>query len=163
MPNVEIAALCDVDESSSRQRLKDAEGLTANAQPHSRTSVSFWKIKSIDAISIATPNHSHALQAIWGCQAGKDVYVEKPCAYNIFEAQQLLAAAEKYNRMVQHGTNARSSPTMQEAAQKVRDGVIGNPYMSRGLCYKWRDTIGHTPVEPVPAGVHYDLVAWASA
>ena len=66
--------------------------------------------KSIDAISIATPNHNHALQAIWGCQAGKDVYVEKPCAYNIFEAQQLLAAAGKYNRMVQHGTNARSSP-----------------------------------------------------
>ncbi|MFL6350364.1 MAG: Gfo/Idh/MocA family protein [Bryobacteraceae bacterium] len=157
MPNVELAALCDVDDSILEQRLKDAEKLTGK-RPAAFTDLrKLLEDKSIDAISIATPNHSHALQAIWGCQAGKDVYVEKPCAYNIFEAQQLLAAAKKYNRMVQHGTNARSSPTMQEAAQKVRDGLIGTPYMSRGLCYKWRDTIGHTPVEPVPAGVHYDL------
>jgi predicted dehydrogenase len=97
------------------------------------------------------------LQTIWGCQAGKDVYVEKPCAYNIFEAKQILAAAQKYGRMVQHGTNGRSSTTMQEAVKLVREGVIGEPYLSRGLCYKWRDTIGRTPVEPVPAGVHYDL------
>jgi predicted dehydrogenase len=146
-----------VDESILEKRLKDAEGLTGK-RPAAFTDLrKVLEDKSIDAISIATPNHSHALQAIWGCQAGKDVYVEKPCAYNIFEAQQLLAAAKKYNRMVQHGTNARSSPAMQEAVQKVREGLIGNPYMSRGLCYKWRNTIGHTPVESVPAGVHYDL------
>src|SRR5947209_8654604 len=157
MPNVELAALCDVDESVLELRLKDAEGLTGR-RPAAFTDIrKLLEDKSIDAISIATPNHSHALQAIWGCQAGKDVYVEKPCAHNIFEAQQLLAAAKKYNRMVQHGTNARSSPVMQEAVQKVRDGVIGDVYMSRGLCYKWRDTIGHTPVESVPPGVHYDL------
>lgn len=157
MPNVEIAALCDVDESVLSERLKDAEGLTGK-RPAAYTDLrKLLEDKNIDAISIATPNHWHALQAIWGCQAGKDVYVEKPCAYNIFEAQQLLAAAQKYNRLVQHGTNARSSPTMQEAVQKVREGVIGKPYMARGLCYKWRNTIGHTPVSPVPPGVHYDL------
>jgi predicted dehydrogenase len=157
MPNVEIAALCDVDESVLNQRLKDAEGLTGK-RPAAFTDLrKLLEDKNIDAISIATPNHWHALQAIWGCQAGKDVYVEKPCAYNIFEAQQLLAAAQKYNRLVQHGTNARSSPAMQEAVQKVRDGVIGTPYMARGLCYKWRDTIGRTPVGPVPQGVDYDL------
>ena len=83
--------------------------------------------------------------------------MEKPCAYNIFEAKQLLAAAKKYNRMVQHGTNGRSSNAMQEAVKLVREGVIGEPYLSRGLCFKWRNTIGRTPVEPVPAGVHYDL------
>jgi predicted dehydrogenase len=157
MPNVEIAAICDVDESILEKRIQDAERLT-NKRPAAFTDLrKLLEDKSIDAISIATPNHSHALQAIWGCQAGKDVYVEKPCAYNIFEARQVQAAARKYNRMVQHGTNGRSSPAMQEAVQRLREGVIGDVYMSRGLCYKWRDTIGRTPVEPVPAGVHYDL------
>lgn len=157
MPNVEIAAICDVDESILEQRLQDAEKLTRKRPAGFTDLRKVLEDKSIDAISIATPNHSHALQAIWGCQAGKDVYVEKPCAYNIFEARQLQAAARKYNRMVQHGTNGRSSPAMQEAVERVRDGVIGDVYMSRGLCFKWRDTIGRTPVEPVPAGVHYDL------
>lgn len=157
MPNVELAALCDVDESVLNQRLKDAEALTGKRPAAFIDIRKLLEDKSIDAISIATPNHSHALQAIWGCQAGKDVYVEKPCAYNIFEAQQLMAAARKYNRVVQHGTNARSSPTMQEAVETVRNGGIGDVYMSRGLCFKWRDTIGRAPVQPVPAGVHYDL------
>ena len=157
MPNVEIAAICDVDESVLEQRLKDAEQLTKKRPAGFTDLRKLLEDKSIDAISIASPNHNHALQAIWGCQAGKDVYVEKPCAYNIFEAKQLLAAAKKYNRMVQHGTNGRSSGTMQEAVKLVREGAIGEPYLSRGLCYKWRNTIGRTPVEPVPAGVHYDL------
>jgi predicted dehydrogenase len=157
MPDVEIAAICDIDESVLAQRLADAEKLTSKRPAGFTDLRKLLEDKSIDAISIATPNHNHALQAIWGCQAGKDVYVEKPCAYNIFEARQLLAAAHKYNRMVQHGTNSRSSATMQEAVRLVREGVIGEPYLSRGLCYKWRNTIGRAPVEPVPAGVHYDL------
>jgi predicted dehydrogenase len=157
MPNVEIAAVCDVDESVLNERLQDIEKL-GKKRPAGFTDLrKLLEDKSIDAISIATPNHNHALQAIWGVQAGKDVYVEKPCAYNIFEARQLLAAAQKHGRMVQHGTNGRSSPVMQEAVKRVRDGVIGDVYMSRGLVYKWRDTIGRTPVQPVPAGVHYDL------
>ena len=157
MPNVEIAAICDVDESILEQRLRDAEKLTKKRPAGFTDLRKLLEDKSIDAISIATPNHNHALQAIWGCQAGKDVYVEKPCAYNIFEAQQLTAAARKYKRMVQHGTNGRSSATMREAVRQVREGVIGDVYLSRGLCFKWRDTIGRKPVEPVPAGVHYDL------
>lgn len=157
MQGVEIAAICDVDDSVLQQRLGDAEKLTGK-RPAAFTDLrKLLEDKDIDAISIATPNHWHALQTIWGCQAGKDVYVEKPCAYNIFEARQIMAAAQKYNRMVQHGTNARSSPTMQEAVQHVREGLLGDVYMSRGLCYKWRNTIGHTPAEPVPPGVHYDL------
>jgi len=75
----------------------------------------------------------------------------------MFEAKQIVAAARKYNRMVQQGSQSRSSPALQEAVQKMRDGFLGDVYMARGLCFKWRDTIGHTPVEPVPAGVHYDL------
>jgi predicted dehydrogenase len=115
MPNVEIAAICDVDESILEQRLNDAEKITKKRPAGFTDLRKVLEDKSIDAISIATPNHSHALQAIWGCQAGKDVYVEKPCAYNIFEARQLLEAASKYKRMVQHGTNGRSSPAMREA------------------------------------------------
>jgi predicted dehydrogenase len=157
MPNVEIAAVCDVDESVLNERLQDIEKL-GKKRPAGFTDLrKLLEDKSIDAISIATPNHNHTLQAIWGLQAGKDVYVEKPCAYNIFEARQLLAAAQKYGRMVQHGTNARSSPVTQEAVKRLRDGVIGDLYLSRGLVYKWRDTIGRSPVAAVPAGVHYDL------
>ena len=80
----------------------------------------------------------------------------RTCAYNIFEARQ-RRAAKKYNRVVQHGTNGRSSAIMQEAVKLVREGVIGEPYLSRGLCYKRRNTIGRAPVDFVPAGVHYDL------
>jgi predicted dehydrogenase len=94
---------------------------------------------------------------IQACQAGKDVYVEKPCSHNIFEAKQIVAAARKYNRMVQQGSQSRSSVALQDGVQKMRDGLIGDLYLSRGLCYKWRDTIGKTPVSDPPSGVDYDL------
>ena len=155
--NAEIAAVCDIDESVSAKCLATMERMGL-AKP--KTYVDVRKLledKTIDAISIATPNHWHALIAIWACQAGKDVYVEKPCTHNLWEGQQLVAAAKRYNRIVQHGTQIRSNPVIREAIQKIHDGYLGEVYMSRGLCYKWRDTIGHAPVEPVPAGVDYDL------
>jgi len=157
MPNVEIAALCDVDENVLNKRLAEVEK-RGKKRPAAFTD--FRKLledKSIDAVSIATPNHWHTLQTIWACQAGKDVYVEKPCSHNIFESRQIVAAAKKYNRVVAHGANSRSGPAIIEAMQKMREGLIGDVYHARGLCYKWRDTIKRTPVEPVPAGVHYDL------
>jgi predicted dehydrogenase len=113
--------------------------------------------KDIDVVSIATPNHWHTLQTIWACQAGKDDYVEKPCSHNVFESQQIVAAARKYDRIVQQGSQSRSSPALQEAVQRMKDGEFGEIYMARGLCYKWRDTIKKTPVSAVPAGVDYDL------
>ena len=157
MANVELAALCDVDENVLNKRLKEVES-SGKKRPAAFTDVrKLLEDKSIDVISIATPNHWHSLIGIWACQAGKDVYVEKPCSHNIFEGRQLVAAAQKYNRIVQHGTNSRSGVAVREAVQKMRDGLIGEVYMARGLCFKWRDTIGHTPEQPVPAGVHYDL------
>jgi predicted dehydrogenase len=156
MDNVEIAAICDIDESVLNARLADVEKL-GKKRPAGYTDLrKLLEDKSIDAISIATPNHSHTLQVVWACQAGKDVYVEKPCSHDMFEARQIVAAAQKYNRLVQHGTNCRSG-IAREAVQKLREGVIGDIYMARGLCFKWRDTIGRKPVEPVPPGVHYDL------
>jgi predicted dehydrogenase len=96
------------------------------------------------------------LQTIWACQAGKDVYVEKPCSHNVFESQQIVAAARKYNRVVQHGTQTRSAAAVREGVQKMGEGLIGDVYMARGLCFNWRDTIGRSKPEAVPAGVHYD-------
>src|SRR5215472_6807245 len=157
LQNVQIAALCDVDENVLRQRvaMMDKKGI-----PKPATFVDVRKLledKSIDAISIATPNHWHSLMGIWACQAGKDVYVEKPCSHDPFEGRQLVRAVKKYNRICQHGSQSRSNPGMIEAIQGLRDGVIGDVYMARALCYKWRGTIGHATQEAVPAGVHYDL------
>jgi predicted dehydrogenase len=90
-------------------------------------------------------------------QAGKDVYVEKPCSHNVFEGRQLVKAAKKYGRMCQHGTQSRSCAEVQEGIKLLHEGAIGEVYMARGVCYKWRDTIGKTPDGPVPAGVNYDL------
>jgi predicted dehydrogenase len=156
-PNVQVVAICDVDESHIGNKLKrlSDKGLKKPA-----TYVDMRKMledKNIDAISIASPNHWHTLQTIWACQAGKDVYVEKPCSHNVFESQQIVAAARKYDRIVQQGSQSRSSPALQEAVQKMKDGEFGEIYMARGLCYKFRDTIGKTPVSPVPPGVDYDL------
>ena len=157
VPGTEIAALCDVDESVLNQRLGDAEKL-GMAKPKSYGDIRrLLEDKDIDAISIATPNHWHSLMAIWACQAGKDVYVEKPCSHNWFEGRQLVRAVKKYNRICQHGSQSRSNPAMLQAMQKLHDGTIGNVYMARALCYKWRASIGHTGTEPVPAGVNYDL------
>lgn len=157
VPGVEIAALCDVDENVLNQRLGDVEQL---GKPRPKSYVDIRKLledKDIDAVSIATPNHWHSLIAIWACQAGKDVYVEKPASHNWFEGRQLVAAVKKYNRICQHGSQSRSNPGMLEAIKHVHDGLIGDAYLARALCYKWRATIGHATPEPVPAGVHYDL------
>jgi predicted dehydrogenase len=156
MPNVEIAAMCDIDESILNARLGDVEKAKGK-RPVGHTDLrKLLEDKSIDVISIATPNHQHTLQTIWACQAGKDVYVEKPCSHDMFEARQVVAAAQKYNRIVQHGTQQRSA-IGREAVRQMRAGLIGDVYMARGLCYKRRDTIGRKPVSPVPDGVHYDL------
>lgn len=157
LPNVEIVALCDVDEAVLNSGVDMVEKL-GKKKPAAYTDLrKLLEDKSIDAISIATPNHQHTLQTIWACQAGKDVYVEKPCSHNMFEAKQIVAAARKYDRMVQQGSQSRSSVALREAVQKMNEGVIGDLYLARGLCYKWRDTIGHTPISEVPAGVDYDL------
>ena len=156
-PDVELAAVVDVDENVLATRLGDIEKLGLNKP---KTFVDIRKMledPSIDAITVATPNHWHSLMGIWACQAGKDAYVEKPLSHSWWEGRQLVAAAKKYNRIVQHGTQSRSSMAAREAMRKLREGLIGDVYMARGLCYKWRDTIGRKPREAVPAGFNYDL------
>jgi predicted dehydrogenase len=157
VPAAEIAALCDVDENVLNERLGDVEKLGL-PKPKSYGDIrKLLEDKDIDAISIATPNHWHSLMAIWTCQAAKDIYVEKPCSHNTFEGRQLVRAVKKYNRICQHGSQSRSNPGMLEAIHHLSDGTIGDVYMARALCYKWRASIGHSSPEPVPAGVNYDL------
>jgi predicted dehydrogenase len=157
MPNVKLVAMCDVDQSVVRARLKDIES-SGKEKPVCYTDArKLLEDKSIDAIFIATPHHQHTLQTIWACQAGKDVFVEKPCSHTMFEGRQIVAAARKYDRIVQVGTQSRSSNALQEAVTKMGEGLIGDVYMARGLCFKRRDTIGHAPEEPAPAEVDYDL------
>lgn len=156
IPNVRIRTICDVDE-----RLFPDVSATVEekfgAKP--KTEVDFNKIledKDIDAVSLATPDHWHALHTVWACQAGKDVYVEKPATHNVSEGRKMIEAARKYNRIVQNGINPRSSRANKEAVKFIAEGKLGKVYMARGFHYYPRPSIGRTPDSPIPKGVHWD-------
>lgn len=157
LKGVRIVALCDVDKDVLDKNVKqlDAKGIKVEAYTDIRK---LLENKDIDAISTATPNHWHALISIWACQAGKDVYVEKPVSHNVSEGRRIVEAARKYNRIVQTGTQCRSQEGMREMMQYLHDGKLGKVKIARGLCYKRRASIGKTEgPQPVPASVDYDL------
>ncbi len=156
-PDAEVAILCDPDLSVARQRAGDFESKYGRKVAIEQDLRKVFDNKEIDAVTIATPNHWHALAAIWACQAGKDVYVEKPGAHNIYEGRKLVEAAHKYNRIVQHGVQLRSSAALQEAVEHLRKGTIGNVYMSRGLVFRWRPSIGKKGPEKAPDYLNYDI------
>ena len=112
--------------------------------------------KDLDAVSIATCNHWHSLITVWSCQAGKDVYVEKPCSHNPFEGRQCVEAARKYQRIVQHGTQRRSSAQWQKA-KAIAEGKQGKLKLVRARSYRVRKSIGFAQPERVPAGLDYDI------
>ena len=153
LKGVRIAALCDVDSVVLAK--------TAAAHPGAKTYSDVRELLAspeIDAITIATPNHWHSLMGIWACQAGKDVYVEKPVSHNVWEGRQLVAAAKKYNRVIQAGTQIRSGEGLREAVAWIQSGALGKITASRGFCYKRRDSIGKTSgPQPVPPTINYDL------
>ncbi len=158
LENVRVAALCDVDSNLFNEIIKNR--FTKKGLPNPKIYTDMRKLyedKDIDAVSVVTPNHWHALASIWALQAGKHVSVEKPCCHNFYEGRKLVEAAEKYNLIVQDGAEQRSNPCATGMAEYLHAGKLGEVYMAKGLCYKWRDTIGKTPDEPVPAGVDYDL------
>jgi len=113
--------------------------------------------KNVDAVSIASPNHWHSLMTLWACQAGKDVYVEKPISHNIHEGRIAVEAARKYNRMVQHGTQNRSDPGWRRVIAAIHSGQLGKLHVARGLCYKSRPSIGFKPIQEPPAELDFDL------
>jgi predicted dehydrogenase len=157
LPRVRIAALCDVDSAV----LQRATGIVTGAGKPAPTGYAdvrkLLESKEIDAISAAPPNHWHALMTIWACQAGKDVYMEKPICHSVWEGQQSVAAARKYDRIVQAGTQWRSIPQVFEAIEYAKSGKLGKILVSRGLCYKPRRSIGNPTTLAVPPTVDFDL------
>jgi len=157
MKGCRITGLCEVDDAIlGKEKLKQSDkGVSVESFTDIRK---LLESKNVDAISIATPNHWHSLAALWSVQAGKDVYVEKPVSHNVWEGRKLVEAARKYNKIVQTGTQSRSSHGIKEATEWVRQGNLGKILIARGLCYKPRPSIGKTSgPQPVPAGVNYDL------
>lgn len=156
IPGFRLAALCDVDPAvlgrSMEQAEKNGPGVLGFKDLRD-----LIDRKDVDAVTIATPNHWHALAAIWACEAGKDVYVEKPVSHNVFEGRQLVKAARKYGRMVQAGTQARSNPDVIEAVAWIHAGNLGKIEHVRGTCYKPRMSIGKAGQGQIPQGLDYDL------
>jgi predicted dehydrogenase len=152
----EVTTICDVDTRLFARTTKEFfDGVKAP-----KTEQDIRRVlddKDIDAISMATPNHWHSLGAIWACQAGKDVYVEKPMTHNVYEGMKVVEAAKKYDRIVQHGTQLRSNPGFQEGIQLLHDGFIGEVYMARCVCYKWRPSIGPAKEGTPPAELDWNL------
>ena len=155
--NVTIATLCDPDMNVLRAKAKILEEKFNQKVAIEQDFRKVLDDKNIDAITVASPNFWHALHGIYACQAGKDVYLEKPATHNISEGKKLIEATYKYNRIVQHGVQLRSSVAIREAVQHLRDGLIGKVYMARGLVFRWRPDIGNKGVSKVPEGLNYDL------
>jgi predicted dehydrogenase len=153
----EVVALCDIDDASFAKPLGAVEKIAGKAP---RIEKDFRKLlddKGIDAIVNATPDHWHALVAVMACQAGKDVYTEKPASHNVVEGRRLVEAARKYKRIVQMGTQRRSMPHVIEATRFVREGGIGKVGMARAWMLQKRQAIGPGKPAEVPPGVDYAM------
>ena len=157
LEGVQLAVLCDPDENVLGSRAAEVEKKYGHKVETETDMRRIFDRDDIDVVTIATPNHWHSLAAIWACQAGKDVYVEKPGSHNLFEGRKMIEAAKKYKRIVQHGVQLRSSAALQEAVEHLRKGTIGNVYMARGLVFRWRPSIGKKGPEPTPKYLHWDL------
>ena len=155
--NVEVATFVDPDLEIARKRAGEFEEKHGHRPSVVQDMREVFDDDTIDVVTIATPNHWHTLASIWACQAGKDVYVEKPATHTFNEGLSLIAAAKKYGRIVQHGVQLRSSEAIREAVQKMRDGAIGDVYMGRATIFKWRPPLEPAPDEAPPATLDYDL------
>ena len=156
-PDCEVVALCDIDDASFKKPLASIEKAGGKAP---RIEKDFRKLlddKGIDAVVNATPDHWHALVAVMACQAGKDVYSEKPASHNVVEGRRMVEAARKYKRVVQIGIQRRSMPHVIEATKFVREGGIGQVGMARAWIFKERERIGPGKPASVPPGVDYAM------
>ena len=155
--NVQVVTICDADEQFFAERSNSVLEMTGISPKTEWDMREVFDDKNIDAVSFATPNHWHALGTIWACQAGKHVYVEKPCCHNIFEGRKMIEAARKYNVRVQVGFQNRSIRNVMEAIKFLHEGGIGDVFMARGLCIKPRDSFGIAEDDTPPASLHYDM------
>jgi predicted dehydrogenase len=156
-PAAEVVAVCDIDDAMFASAVKRVESRTGKAPRIEKDFRRLLDDRSIDVVTIATPDHWHALLTVMACQAGKDVYVEKPISHNIVEGRRMVEAARKYKRVVQVGTQKRSTPFAEEGVSQVRAGAIGKVGMARAWIHQKRVNIGHGRQGPVPAGVDYAM------
>ena len=157
IPGVRIAAICDADERLFSEAVAEVEQLAGNRPQTGFDIRKLLERKDIDAVTIATPDYWHALMTIWACQAGKDVYVEKPVSFTVVEGRRMVEAARKYNRIVQAGQQSRSDPKARAAVRFLHGAKLGEVYRAKVDIVKPRGNIGHTEEESIPAGVHWEL------
>jgi predicted dehydrogenase len=157
LSEAQVVGLCDVNQT---QREVSNANLTRAGQEKAKEFEDMRQMfadPKVEAVSIATPNHWHALAAIWAMKAGKDVYGEKPACYNIHEGARMIQVQRETKRIMQVGSQHRSLPFKIKAITAMQQGLIGKLYMSKALCYKLRPSVGHTPDSPTPAGLNWDL------
>jgi predicted dehydrogenase len=156
-PDVDVVAMCDIDEGLLPQAARDVEAVQGHAP---RLMADFRRLlddPSIDAIVIATPDHWHAPMTILACQAGKDVYVEKPVSHSLAEGPAMIAAANASRRIVQAGLQQRSGTHFRSAVEYVQSGKLGSVHLAKAWTVHQRKSIGFKKDVAVPAGVNYDL------
>jgi len=157
IPNVEIAYIVDADRKRVEQRVKEVEQKTEKAPKGTQDFRVMLEDKDVDCVTVASTNVWHSLMTIWACQAGKDVYVEKPCCQNLFEGRKCVEAAEKYNRLVQHGTQRRSEDNWAMVAAAVQSGKYGKLVAAKAYANRPRGPLGFKPVKAVPENIDWDL------
>lgn len=154
---VTITHICDVDEATGDKRAEQIEAAQGKRPVFQNDIRRILDDKSVDFVTIATPNHWHALGGLWAMQAGKDAYIEKPVCHNIAEGAALIAAARKYDKMCQVGTQCRSSQAIIDAIAFMNSGGIGEVKFARGLCYKRRKSIDAVGDYAIPSKVDFNL------
>ncbi len=157
LSEAQVVGLCDVNQAAREkaQAILAKKNLEKGREFEDMRQM--FADPKIEAVSIATPNHWHALSAIWAMKAGKDVYGEKPACYNIYEGMRMIQVQRETKRIMQVGSQHRSWPFKVKAITALQQGLIGKLYMSKALCYKLRPSIGHTPDTPTPPGLNWDL------
>jgi len=157
VPGVEVATICDPDETRMRQMAEQATARIGKSPALQADLRRVIEDRDIDAVILTCCNHWHALATIWAVQAGKHVYVEKPVSHDVDEGTRMVAAARRYKRVVQGGTQRRSSERFRKAIAYLHSGGIGDIYMARWLFTGPRDSIGFRSPEEPPADLHWDL------
>ncbi len=157
LPEARVVGLCDVNQAARERAQATLLKNTGEKAKEFEDMRDAFADSEVEAVSIAAPNHWHALASIWAMQAGKDVYCEKPASHNIHEGLEMLRVARDTKRMLQIGSQHRSAPFKMRAIEALQGGLIGKIYQSRGLCYKRRASIGKKPDKPTPAGLNWDM------